>query len=102
MFRNDFTRFLITLFLLVFSQMSGSVARKVLPLFKQGCRSELNNYRPISIIPNVAEVFEQIVYDQVMIYVANHNLISNYQSEFCGLNWSCSFSFQCNSFIRDW
>ena len=24
---------------------------EVLPLFKQGCRSELNNYRPISVIP---------------------------------------------------
>ena len=55
---------------------------KVLPLliFKQGCRSELNNYRPISIIPIVAKVFERIVYDQVMMYITNHNLISNCQS----------------------
>ena len=53
---------------------------KVLPLFKQGCRSELNNYRPISIVPIVAKVFERIVYDQVMMYITNHNLISNCQS----------------------
>ena len=28
---------------------------KVIPLFKQGARSDLNNYRPISIIPDVAK-----------------------------------------------
>ena len=27
---------------------------KVVPLFKQGNRSDLNNYRPISVIPVVA------------------------------------------------
>lgn len=31
---------------------------KVIPLFKQVARSDLNNYRPISIIPVVAKVFE--------------------------------------------
>lgn len=59
---------------------------KVLPLFEQGCRSELNNYRPISIIPIVGKVFERIVYDQVMTYITNHNLISNCQSGFCSLH----------------
>ena len=58
---------------------------KVLPLFKQGCRSELNDYRPISIIPIVAKVFERIVYDQVMVYLTNHNLISNCQLGFRSL-----------------
>ena len=66
--------------------MSGSVCAKVLPLFKQGCRSELNNYRPISVIPIVAKVFEPIVYDQVMMYITNHNLISNCQSGFRSLH----------------
>ena len=30
---------------------------KVIPLFKQGNRSNVNNYRPISVIPVVAKVF---------------------------------------------
>ena len=34
-----------------------ATSRKVIPLFKKGERSDLNNYRPISIIPVVAEVF---------------------------------------------
>ena len=29
----------------------------------------MNNYRPISIIPVVAKVFERIIYDQVFSYV---------------------------------
>ena len=41
---------------------------KVIPLFKQGEHSELNNYRPISIIPVVAKVFERIVYNQFYEY----------------------------------
>lgn len=32
---------------------------KVIPLFKQGKRDDLNNYRPISIIPIVAKVFKR-------------------------------------------
>ena len=33
---------------------------KVIPLFKQGARSDLNNYRPISIIPVVAKVSSEL------------------------------------------
>ena len=43
----------------------------------QGERSDLNNYRPISIIPVVAKVFQRIVYDQLYIYLTEHNLISS-------------------------
>ena len=37
---------------------------KVIPLFKQRERSDLNNYRPFSVIPVVAKVFKRIVYNQ--------------------------------------
>ena len=55
---------------------------KVIPLFKQGKRDDLNNYRPISIIPVVAKVFERIVYDQVFTYLTDNNLLSSHQSGF--------------------
>ena len=42
----------------------------------------MNNYRPISIIPVVAKVFERIIYDQAFAYVTEHNLISRHQSGF--------------------
>jgi hypothetical protein len=55
---------------------------KVIPLFKRGERSDLNNYRTISIIPVVAKVFERIVYDQLYEYLTDNNLISSHQSGF--------------------
>ena len=55
---------------------------KVIPLFKQGERSDLNNYRPISVIPVVAKVFERIIYDQLYDYFTVHKLISSHQSGF--------------------
>ena len=55
---------------------------KVLPLFKQGERSEMGNYRPISIIPTVAKVFERIIYDQVYAFLTVNELISSFQSGF--------------------
>ena len=55
---------------------------KVIPLFKQGDRDDLNNYRPISVISVMAKVFERIVYDQLYAYLEEHNIICKYQSGF--------------------
>ena len=53
------------------------------PLFKKaGSRSDPSNYRPISIIPVVAKVFERIIYDQLYHYLIENNLLSRYQSRF--------------------
>ena len=43
---------------------------RVTPLFKQSEASDLNNYRPISVISIIAKVFERIVYDQCIIFWA--------------------------------
>ena len=37
---------------------------RVTPLFKQGERTDVNNYQPISVISIIAKEFERIVYDQ--------------------------------------
>ena len=44
------------------------------------------NYRPISIVPIVAKVFERIIYDQVYSYVTENNLISSQQYGFRSLH----------------
>ena len=59
---------------------------KVIPLFKEGNHSDLNNYRPISIVPIVAKVFERIIYDQVYGYLTENNLTSSQQSGFRSLH----------------
>lgn len=55
---------------------------RVTPLFKQGERDDLNNYRPISVIPVIAKVFERIVYNQLYAYLTKHNVICKCQSGF--------------------
>ena len=55
---------------------------RVAPLFKQGDRDDLNNYRPISVISIVAKVFERILFDQVYTYLEEHNSICKHQSGF--------------------
>ena len=59
---------------------------RVTPLFKQGEPSDLNNYRPISVISVIAEVFERIIYDQLYNFLTNEDIISNHQSGFRSLH----------------
>ena len=55
---------------------------KVTPIFKQGDRSDMNNYRPISVISAIAKVFERIIYNQLSSYLSENNILSQYQSGF--------------------
>ena len=59
---------------------------RVTPLFKQGERTDMNNYRPISVISIIAKVFERIVYDQQYSFLANEEIITNQQSGFRSLH----------------
>lgn len=53
---------------------------KVRPIFKTGDRSNITNYRPITILSSLSKVFETILYEYVYSYV--ENLISEHQHGF--------------------
>ena len=59
---------------------------RVTPIFNKGKRQDVNNYRPISIIPAVAKVFERIIYDQFFKYLNENDLLVNCQSGFRSLH----------------
>ena len=49
---------------------------KVSPLFKAGDHNDKDNYRPISVIPTVARIFERIIYDQLYTYLIENELLN--------------------------
>ena len=55
---------------------------KVAPVYKSGDKDDLNNYRPVSVLPNVARVFEKILYGQVYEYFTPNKLLGNEQFGF--------------------
>ena len=55
---------------------------KTTPIFKTGDKEDLNNYRPISIIPTVARIFERLIYNQIYSYLSVNNLLSTKQYGF--------------------
>ena len=72
----------------------------VTPVYKKGNRSVKDNYRSVSILPNLSKVFERCLYKQMSPYF--DNILSKYQCGFrknhnaqhCLLalikNWKCS------------
>ena len=57
---------------------------RVQPLFKRDSKTEVSNYRPISILCVVSKVLEKAVYVQVEDYLVKNNILYNFQSGFRG------------------
>lgn len=55
---------------------------KVSPLHKTGPHDDVNNYRPISILPVLSKVLEKHVHDCLSAYLHEHNLLHKTQSGF--------------------
>ena len=53
---------------------------KVIPAFKTGDKSELSNYRPISILPCFSKILERIMYNRLINYLSENNLL--FQKQF--------------------
>ena len=54
---------------------------KVRPIFKKkGTPSEVNNYRPISLLPCISKIFEKIIFSRIYQHVTKFSLLSDKQS----------------------
>ena len=49
------------------------------PLFKSGDPLQLNNYRPVSLLPSLSKIFEHVIFDQIMCYLTENSLLSSEQ-----------------------
>ena len=55
---------------------------KLKPLFKKGSKSDLKNYRPISLLPVVSKIIEKTIQIQTQEYLDKNGLLYKYQSGF--------------------
>jgi hypothetical protein len=55
---------------------------KVIPIFKSGDASDINNYRPISLLSTFSKILEKIVQSRLFDYLETHNLITSQQFGF--------------------
>ena len=54
----------------------------VLPLHKKNDKSEINNYRPISLLSCVSKIAERVVFKYTFNYIRENHLLSPFQSGF--------------------
>lgn len=52
------------------------------PIYKNGSREEVTNYRPISLITNFAKIFEKVIKDRIVKYLEKYKLLSASQFGF--------------------
>ena len=53
---------------------------------QSGSKSNPGNYRPISIIPVIAKIFEKIIFDQLYEYLNTNEVLTPCQSGFRSLH----------------
>ena len=53
---------------------------KVIPLYKKGDASDINNYRPISLLSNISKILEKIMHQRVINFLNRHNFF--FQNQF--------------------
>ena len=55
---------------------------KILPVFKEGNKTDCGNYRPMFVISVVAKLFEGLVYNQLRMLISDNNIFVEQQSGF--------------------
>ena len=53
---------------------------RVIPLFKSGDKSDIANYRPISLLPVISKIFEKLVHKRLVSFLDKHQVI--YRKQF--------------------
>ena len=55
---------------------------EVVPIFKSGNKNIMMNYRPISLISNIAKIFERLVFNRLIKFLNDKSIISDKQFGF--------------------
>lgn len=55
---------------------------KIIPVFKKGDKLEVNNYRPVSLLPCIGKILEKLLYTRVMKFLSKQEILSDNQYGF--------------------
>jgi exonuclease III len=55
---------------------------KVTPIYKNGSKHNLDNYRPITVLVICSKILEKVIHNQLMCHLENHKLLSKFQFGF--------------------
>jgi hypothetical protein len=64
---------------------------RVIPLFKGGDSQLINNYRPVSVLSIFSKIYERIIYNRVLKFINDNDLLYKYQFGFRA-NYSTSMA----------
>ncbi|XP_065674079.1 uncharacterized protein LOC136091024 [Hydra vulgaris] len=71
---------------------------KVTPIYKDGKKSNISNYRPISVLSTFSKILERIIYNRTYNYLNLNKLL--YKNQF-GFKKNCSTEQPITQFIRE-
>lgn len=54
----------------------------VKPLHKKGTKTDMGNYRPVTIVPIFSKIFEKVMYNRLISFLENNNVITEHQHGF--------------------
>ena len=55
---------------------------RVVPLYKKDDKLDCNNYRPISLLPNLSKIFEKLVHQKLTLFLDNNKQLYQFQFGF--------------------
>jgi Notch-like protein len=55
---------------------------QITPILKKGNKSELSNYRPISLLASFSKIFEKVIYKRLVNHASAYNILSKAQYGF--------------------
>ena len=70
---------------------------KILPIFKKGEANEFSNYKPVSVLPEVSEIFERLMHNRLIKFIDQLNIINSNQF---GFRKNHSTSLAINTFVN--